>query len=42
MATTILLLIAVLLAIAVLPWLDHRDVTEMRHTDLMAGDEGLG
>lgn len=40
MATTILLLVVVLLAITIFPWIGNRDYTEAHHTDLMAGDEG--
>lgn len=40
MATTILVLIAVLLTITISPWLDTMSRTGVHHTDLMAGDEG--
>lgn len=39
MATTMLVLIVVLLTITVIPWIENRGHTEMHHTDLMAGDE---
>lgn len=39
MATTMLVLIVVLLTMTVIPWIEKRDRTEMHHTDLMAGDE---
>lgn len=42
MATTILLLIVVLLTITMIPWLGKMEHTELHHTDLMAGDEGEG
>ena len=40
MATTILILIAVLLTITIFPWIGKMRHTELHHTDLMAGDEG--
>ena len=42
MATTMLLLIVILLAITTLPWIDTMGRSESHHTDLMAGDEGEG
>jgi hypothetical protein len=40
MATTILFLIVVLLAITIFPWIGNMEHTGLHHTDLMAGDEG--
>lgn len=40
MATTILILLVVLLAITVFPWIAGRNDTKLHRTDLMAGDEG--
>ena len=40
MATTILILIAVLLTISTFPWIGKIDHAGLHHTDLMAGDEG--
>lgn len=40
MATTILMLLVVLLAIASIPWLDKFNPMAAHRTDLMAGDEG--
>lgn len=40
MATTILILIAVLLTIITFPWIDKMRRTQLHHTDLMAGDGG--
>jgi len=40
MATTILVLIVVLLAIAVTPWVGNMNRYKLHSTDLMAGDEG--
>ncbi|MDD2541189.1 MAG: hypothetical protein PHH28_09125 [Desulfuromonadaceae bacterium] len=40
MATTILVLLSVLLTMAILPWLGSMGHTDLHHTDLMAGDEG--
>jgi hypothetical protein len=40
MATTIMLLIVLLSAIAIVPLLDTRNALQVHHTDLMAGDEG--
>lgn len=39
MATTILILLVVLLAIAGIPWLENFNRGTMHHTDLMAGAE---
>ena len=39
MATTIMMLLIVLLAIASIPWLEKFNRGTMHHTDLMAGDE---
>ena len=40
MATTILMLIVVLLAIACTPLIGNMNRYKLHHTDLMAGDEG--
>jgi hypothetical protein len=40
MATTILMLIVVLLAIASTPWIGNMNRYKLHNTDLMAGDEG--
>ncbi len=40
MATTILMLMIVLLAIASTPWIGNMDSGKLHNTDLMAGDEG--
>lgn len=40
MATTILLLIVVLSAITIAPWLGTMSNVNMHRTDSMAGDEG--
>ncbi len=40
MATTILILFVILLTITVFPFIGKMRNTELRHTDLMAGDEG--
>ena len=40
MATAILMLIAVLLAIASIPWIENLNRSKLHRTDLMAGDEG--
>jgi hypothetical protein len=40
MATTILVLIVALLAIAIIPWIGNMSHAELHRTDLMAGDEG--
>jgi hypothetical protein len=40
MATTILVLFVVLLAITIFPWIGNMSHNEMHRTDLMAGDEG--
>jgi len=40
MATTILILIVVLLTITIIPWIGKMNRTDLHHTDLTAGDEG--
>jgi hypothetical protein len=40
MATTMLVLIVVLLAITAFPWVESGSRADLHHTDLMAGDEG--
>lgn len=40
MATTILVLFAVLLTIAIIPFIGNKSRNELHRTDLMAGDEG--
>ncbi|GEM_PF-6725710 len=40
MATTILMIFAILLAIASIPWLEQVNRYNKHRTDLMAGDEG--
>jgi hypothetical protein len=40
MATTILILIVVLLTITIFPWIGNKSHAELHHTDLMAGEEG--
>jgi hypothetical protein len=40
MATTTLILIVALLAVVIFPLIGNLNHTELRHTDLMAGDEG--
>lgn len=40
MATTIMLIMLVLLAITIIPWLVGSGHEQMHRTDLMAGDEG--
>lgn len=40
MATTILMLIVILLAIASTPWIGSVNRYRLQRTDLMAGDEG--
>lgn len=39
MATTLLILLVVLLAITMIPWLESSINTDVHHTDLMAGAE---
>jgi len=39
MATTMLLLLVVLLTITAIPWFERNIHTDLHHTDLMAGDE---
>lgn len=39
MATTMLLLMVVLITLTAIPWLGRNIHTELHHTDLMAGDE---
>lgn len=40
MATTILILLVVLSAIASIPWFEKMNSYKLHRTDLMAGDEG--
>ncbi len=40
MATTILVLLSVLLTMAILPWIGTMGHTKLHNTDSMAGDEG--
>jgi hypothetical protein len=40
MATTILLLLIILLTIASIPWLENMNDYKTHRTDSMAGDEG--
>ena len=40
MATTMLILLVVLLTITISPWIGSSSSTGLHHTDSMAGDEG--
>jgi len=40
MATVMMIIIVVLLALTIIPWIGDVSHTGVRRTDLMAGDEG--